>query len=74
MIKVGIIDYLQDYMWKKKIERAFKQTNNKLLRNIHVDNTIIYAPGYAERFIKTMKTYLIQNMWSSAFENINNKN
>lgn len=54
VIKVGIIDYLRKYDFKKKIEHGFKK-----IKNFGLDPTIVNPDQYADRFLRFMRTCIV---------------
>ena len=54
-IRVGIIDYIQQYTLEKELESYVKQT----LTNLKEDPTIIPPEQYKKRFREAMEKYFI---------------
>lgn len=54
VVKVGIIDYLRKYDFRKAIENKFKK-----MRNFGQDPTIVEPDRYGERFLESMHRYLV---------------
>jgi hypothetical protein len=53
-VKVGIIDYLRKYDFKKKIEFGLKK-----IKNFGQDPTIVNPSQYADRFLQFMKNCIV---------------
>lgn len=64
IVKVGIIDYLIKYDWKKKMEHQLKK-----IKNFGLDPTIVNPSQYADRFVEFMRRCFIVRHHKSVPQN-----